>query len=112
VAPSGRSLPPGRPAGFAGRADVVAESASPGIGPGRECPPDPTLGATEGDVTTDAQSGFGLEGALGKESWIGGHWGLGVAGQFFLGLNADAAAPGSFTWTTLGGSVAFSATYN
>jgi len=71
-----------------------------------------TLGTTEGNVTTEAQPGFGLKVALGKEWWIGGHWGLGVAGQFFFGANADAGAPGPVTWTTLGGSVAITGTYN
>lgn len=56
--------------------------------------------------------GFGAKVAVGKEWWVADHWGIGVALQFFLGLNADQATASGATWTTLGGAVAFSATYN
>jgi hypothetical protein len=57
------------------------------------------------------EAGFGAKIALGKEWWVGSHWGLGIAGQFFLGINQDKGVP-SPTWTTVGGGLVFSATYN
>ncbi len=70
-----------------------------------------TLSTTEANVSTSTREGFGLKVAAGKEWWIGGHWGIGFSGQFFLGSNPDAGAAG-VTWTTMGGAVALSATYN
>jgi hypothetical protein len=70
-----------------------------------------TLSTIEANVSTATREGFGLKVGVGKEWWIGGHWGIGLSGQFFLGSNPDAGAPG-VTWTTLGGAVALSATYN
>ncbi|HET8734705.1 MAG TPA: hypothetical protein VFM45_13145 [Anaeromyxobacteraceae bacterium] len=55
--------------------------------------------------------GFGAKLSVGKEWWVGEHWGLGLAGQFLASWNGNqGATPG--TWTTLGGGVALSATYN
>jgi hypothetical protein len=65
---------------------------------------------TSQNVTTDTEIGFGAKVGIGKEWWVGDHWGLGVAGQFFLGINNDQG--GSPTWTSLGGALAFTATYN
>lgn len=62
-------------------------------------------------ATSSSQAGFGTKVGVGKEWWVGDHWGLGLAGQFFLGVNQDTGANPP-TWTTLGGAVAFSATYN
>jgi hypothetical protein len=70
-----------------------------------------TLSTSEANVSTSTKEGFGLKVAAGKEWWIARHWGMGVSAQFFFGSNLDAGAPG-VTWTTLGGSVALSATYN
>ena len=70
-----------------------------------------TLSTSEANVSTATKEGFGLKIAAGKEWWIGRHWGMGVSGQFFFGSNLDAGAAG-VTWTTLGGAVALSATYN
>ena len=70
-----------------------------------------TLSTTEANVSTSTREGFGLKVAAGKEWWIGGHWGIGLSGQFFLGSNPDAGAAGVI-WTTMGGAVAVSATYN
>jgi hypothetical protein len=62
-------------------------------------------------TTGRTEVGFGTRLALGKEWWVGNHWGLGMALQGYLGINRDqgAAAP---TWWTLGGGILFSATYN
>lgn len=61
------------------------------------------------NVATSA--GFGAKLSVGKEWWVGEHWGLGLAGQFFTSWNGSQGAM-SGTWTTLGGGVALSATYN
>ena len=58
-----------------------------------------------------AASGFGVKLALGKEWWVGDHWGLGIAGSLFLAVNGDQGT-GASTWTSFGGGVAFSATFN
>lgn len=58
-----------------------------------------------------ARVGFGAKIAVGEEWWIADHWGLGVAAQFFLGLNQGSGAYERL-WTTLGGGLALSATYN
>ena len=59
----------------------------------------------------DSQAGFGAKLGVGKEWWVGDHWGIGVAAQFFFGINQDAGTNPP-TWTTFGGGLAFSATYN
>ena len=66
---------------------------------------------TVSGVSGDTQVGFGGKVGVGKEWWVGDHWGLGLAGQFFFGINQD-QGPNPPTWTTLGGALAFSATYN
>jgi hypothetical protein len=62
-------------------------------------------------TTSTSKAGFGAKVGLGKEWWVGDHWGLGLAGQFFLGFNQTNVANPP-TWTTVGGALAFSATYN
>lgn len=62
-------------------------------------------------ISYSSQAGFGAKVGVGKEWWVGDHWGIGLAAQFFLGINADTGANPP-TWTTLGGGLAFSATYN
>lgn len=68
---------------------------------------------THSNSTTSATSsaGFGAKIAVGKEWWVGDHWGLGLAGQFFSSWNGSQGAV-TGTWTMLGGGLAFSATYN
>lgn len=70
-----------------------------------------TMSLTEGYTTVATRDGFGLKVGVGWEGRIGGSWGLGVAGQFFYGSNEDAGSPG-VTWSSLGGALAFTATYN
>jgi hypothetical protein len=69
------------------------------------------LALTVNGTRYETNAGFGGRVAVGKEWWVGDHWGLGLEGQFSFGINGDQGqnAP---TWTTLGGSLAFSATYN
>jgi hypothetical protein len=75
-----------------------------------------TPSLTRGRVSTsggssDTNWGFGMRGAVGKEWWVGDHWGLGVAGHISFSINQAADASG-LTWTGWGATIAFSATYN
>jgi len=58
------------------------------------------------------QTNFGVGGSLmaGKEWWVSPQWGLGVAVQLILANNHDPGIDADFT--TIGGDVAFSATFN
>ncbi len=64
-----------------------------------------------GGTAGDTDGGLGLRLAVGKEWWVGDHWGLGLNGHLALSSNKDRGA-GSPTWGTAGFAVAFSATYN
>ena len=64
-----------------------------------------------GTTSVSSRAGFGAKLSVGKEWWVGDHWGLGVAGQFFTSWNG-ASGSGMGTWSTVAGGVAFSATYN
>ena len=59
-----------------------------------------------------AASGFGVKLALGKEWWVGDHWGLGVALQGYFASNVGHGTAEGTKWTTWGGGLVFSATYN
>jgi hypothetical protein len=61
-----------------------------------------------GSVTAGTDWGFGTRLALGKEWWVGNHWGLGLVGHVSYSANADA----SYTLTSYAFGLAFSATYN
>lgn len=68
-----------------------------------------------GDNTSGStQAGFGAKVAVGKEWWVGEHWGMGIAGQLTFGSNADQdTGTGSTpTWTTITPALAFSASFN
>jgi hypothetical protein len=64
-----------------------------------------------GSTQVSSVAGFGAKLSVGKEWWVGDHWGIGLAGQFFGSWNGT-SGNGVGTWTTLAGGVAFSATYN
>jgi hypothetical protein len=66
---------------------------------------------TGNGTTSDTNWGFGLRAALGKEWWVGDHWGLGVVGHLSFSVNQDSGSNAP-TWTSWGGTLAFSATYN
>ena len=66
-------------------------------------------GGKFGDV--DSRGGFGLKLAVGKEWWVSDHWGLGLAVEFIFSSNKETGTNPP-TWTTLGGGLTFSATYN
>ena len=55
--------------------------------------------------------GFGAKLAVGKEWWVSDHWGLGLAAEAVLAITPDSGTNPP-TWTTFGGGLTFSATYN
>lgn len=59
---------------------------------------------------TDSDIGVGVSGALGKEWWVSDRWGLGLAGQLYLGSIPDGGV--NAQWNTASLLMAFSATYN
>jgi len=69
------------------------------------------LTSQSGGSTGQTQLGFGAKLAVGKEWWVSDHWGLGIAVEALFALNNDQGA-GAPAWTTLGGGLTFSATYN
>ena len=58
----------------------------------------------------DTAAGFGTRFALGKEWWVTGHWGLGLAGWFAFSFNKEDS--GGPTWRTYAGGLGFSMTLN
>jgi hypothetical protein len=74
-----------------------------------------TPGAYGGDAfaTRSTKEGIGLKLAIGKEWWVGDHWGLGIAAHYALSWNSDnGAVLDSGTLTTNAFTIAFSVTYN
>lgn len=69
------------------------------------------ISLTYDGTSANTKAGFGSKIALGKEWWVGDHWGLGVAGQFMFSFNVDEGTNPP-TWSTFAGGVAFSATLN
>ena len=67
------------------------------------------FGDVFGSFTTDV--GFGTRFALGKEWWVGPHWGIGVSSWFVFSLNREGGGSDA-TWRTFEGGLAFSATLN
>ena len=61
--------------------------------------------------TFDTSAGFGTRFAVGKEWWVSGHMGLGLAGWFAFSFNKESGA-GTPTWRTYTGGLGFSATFN
>jgi hypothetical protein len=70
-----------------------------------------SLGIIDYTGNVESTTGFGVKVALGKEWWVSDHWGLGLAVEFSFATNKQAGTnPPS--WTTFGGGLVFSATYN
>lgn len=70
-----------------------------------------------GDVQEEFETELGpaFVGQIGKEWWVSDEWGLGLAGQILVASNKDdddAVGPEDVTWTTVGLSLLFSATYD
>jgi len=63
---------------------------------------------TTGATSVNSDWGPGVKLALGKEWWVGDHWGLGIAAEIFLTFNKDGGAPR----TTVAPGLTFSATFN
>jgi hypothetical protein len=61
--------------------------------------------------SADTDWGFGMRAAVGKEWWVGDHWGLGLVGHLSASFNKDTGSNAP-TWSTFGATIAFSATYN
>jgi len=68
------------------------------------------LSTTSGNA--NSEWGFGVRAALGKEWWVSNHWGLGLGAALALSSNKDSGGSGAPTFTSLGFSVNFSATFN
>jgi hypothetical protein len=56
------------------------------------------------------KTGVGCSLMVGKEWWMSENWGIGVAAQLLLGSAKDPYAEAN--WTSKGGAIVFSATYN
>lgn len=69
------------------------------------------LSSERGGQTYSTESGFGAWLGLGKEWWVGDHWGLGVAGHVVFSSNKDQGA-GAPTWGSYGFGLQASLTYN
>ncbi len=69
------------------------------------------LTTTTNGTSGSTDAGLGAKVAVGKEWWMGDHWGIGVAGQFSLGSNPDQGSNAP-TWTTITPALAFSASFN
>lgn len=62
-----------------------------------------------GSYQTDV--GFATRVALGKQWWVGPHWGIGVTGWFVGGFNREGGGADA-TWRSFAGGLAFSAALN
>jgi len=62
-----------------------------------------------GNLSVSSNYGPGLKFAVGKEWWVGDHWGLGIAAELILAVNGG---DGFSTVTTVGSGLTFSATFN
>ena len=60
------------------------------------------------DVGVSSDWGPGAKLAIGKEWWVGDHWGLGIAAELLLSFNTQAGDPR----TTVAPGLTFSATFN
>ena len=70
------------------------------------------LSLQHGGASGSAKPGFGTNIMVGKEWWVSDNWGIGLAGQFLFQKNSDTGPGADISWTSLGGGLAFSATYN
>jgi hypothetical protein len=70
-----------------------------------------TLDDKDGKTLNETQYGPGLDLTAGKEWWVSANWGLGVAAQLAVATMKDKGS-GAPTWTAVGATIAFSATFN
>ena len=69
-----------------------------------------TLSVEEDNVSASTDTGFALDATLGKEWWVSGGWGIGVAGAFSYHVIPDGAI--SEDWGGPGFGLRFTATMN
>lgn len=70
------------------------------------------LALTANGNNSSSNVGIGTRLALGKEWWVGDHWGLGLVGHASSSWNQDSGGTSPPTLTTWVFALAFSATYN
>jgi hypothetical protein len=72
------------------------------------------LGSKPQDSESATRIGIGAGASfmVGKEWWVSHDWGVGVAGQLYMGSHDDSDEPGAPTWNAKAFNIAFSATYN
>lgn len=66
--------------------------------------------SSDGDIEGESDSGYALEFLAGKEWWVGGKWGLGVAGAF--GYHSVPEPDIDDNWSGTNWAILFSATFN
>jgi hypothetical protein len=71
-----------------------------------------TLDDKDGKTINETSYGPGLDLTVGKEWWVSANWGLGVAAQLALATMKDKGPSPAPTWTAVGATIAFSATFN
>ncbi len=67
---------------------------------------------TNSETVGSSDGGHGVTLSLGKEWWVSPQWGLGLAGNVFLGRVRDTPAPDAATWMITAAMLALSASYN
>jgi hypothetical protein len=70
-----------------------------------------TMPGAQGYPDVESSAGFGLKVALGKEWWVSDHWGVGLAVEFTFSTNKEQGTNPP-NWTSFGGALTLSATYN
>ncbi|MGZ6140778.1 MAG: hypothetical protein ACXWLA_08890 [Myxococcaceae bacterium] len=70
-----------------------------------------TVSDKNSEVVRETQAGFGARFSVGKEWWVADHWGIGIALEGFFASNHEQASAQPI-WTTIGGSLVFTSTYN
>ncbi|MGZ6162844.1 MAG: hypothetical protein ACXWLS_05910 [Myxococcaceae bacterium] len=70
-----------------------------------------TVSDKNSEVVRETQAGFGARFSVGKEWWVADHWGIGIALEGFFASNHEQASAQPI-WTTVGGSLVFTSTYN
>jgi hypothetical protein len=59
-----------------------------------------------------SETGIGFQAIIGKEWWVSTNWGLGIAGELYVGRMMKDKGDPSINWTSNAFSILFSATYN
>ena len=59
-----------------------------------------------------SDTGVGFQGIIGKEWWVSTNWGLGLAGELYIGRTMKDKNDPNVNWSSSAFSLLFSATYN